>query len=701
VRTRSRLPRPLVPRLSQLQQVREALTSGTKPCVRGVARLWLLGVALLVAAWAAPSASADPVPQPLPFDPGTPCPTYGEQQVCTAEVQSFDSTPLDVDLTRPLSDGPGQRHPLIVMLHGFGNDKHEWQSTTNEGDGADKYHWNSHWFAQHGYYVLTYTARGFDSRSASGNEPPTPPGTSKQDPGNGRIRLKSRESEVRDTQYLSALVAQKFTDIDRDRVAVTGGSYGGGESWLQASQAEWTFPSERFGLPKLSLQVAVPKYPWTDLAYALAPNGHPGPVGAAPGDAPAYAGADPIYESAQGLPSSDTGDGNPIGVPKLSYIGGLSAEGQRSGAYERDTPPSDQAATEEGQIDVPAWLSRIGAGDPYADTDPVIRQIRRGLTEFRSAYYQDWSDQQRGRKVAVFSIQGWTDDLFPALESFRMFKYLKRLDPRWPVAVEVADVGHSRGQNKPETWHRLNAQAFQFLQSNINGSHDQQTTVASQPTTCANDGEPDHNDGSAQRLTSTTPEGLAHGRLTVGYPSGALTSASGDGDPNGPATDPVFGGVFDSVLFGNGNGCRTSTQPALTAYTAVSAPLNNATTYIGLGSVTLPYTFAGDTGTVNARVWDVAPDGTTLLMTRGTYRLTVPRYDAPAGSLRLPLFGNHWALSPGHKIRLDLTEVDQGTFRRSNVGGAFVFSKATLELPTRQSSEVGLSGETVPTGSTP
>ena len=81
----------------------------------------------------------------------------------------------------------------------------------------------------------------------------------------------------------------------------------------------------------------------------------------------------------------------------------------------------------------------------------MIRQIRRGLTEFRGAYYQDegWSQQRDGRKVAVFSIQGWTDDLFPAVESFRMFKYLKRLDPRWPVELALADVGHSRAQNKP------------------------------------------------------------------------------------------------------------------------------------------------------------------------------------------------------------------------------------------------------------
>ncbi|GAB3189421.1 hypothetical protein GCM10027259_60160 [Micromonospora palomenae] len=57
--------------------------------------------------------------------------------------------------------GTGDTHPLIVLLHGFGNDKHEWESTSDVADGADKYHWNNHWLAAHGYYVLTYTARGF------------------------------------------------------------------------------------------------------------------------------------------------------------------------------------------------------------------------------------------------------------------------------------------------------------------------------------------------------------------------------------------------------------------------------------------------------------------------------------------------------------------------------------------------------------
>ena len=112
-------------------------------------------------------------------------------------MASFDQTSLDVDLTLP-APGSGSRHPLIVMLHGFGNDKHEWESLTDEADpnNPDKWHWNSHWFATHGYYVLTYTARGFATGPAQGYEPATPPGTSRLTSPSATIHLKSKEFEV-------------------------------------------------------------------------------------------------------------------------------------------------------------------------------------------------------------------------------------------------------------------------------------------------------------------------------------------------------------------------------------------------------------------------------------------------------------------------------------------------------------------------
>jgi len=631
-----------------------------------------LGVLAALGALMLPAASASGTTLPSSF--GSSCPTespggsYGGVAICSGSVPSFDDAKLDVDVTQPMQ-GTGSSHPLIVMLHGFGNDKHEWESTNDEGDGADKHHWNNHWFAKHGYYVLSYTARGFsdDGPDEDANQPPTPGDSSgSEDPAHrGFLQLKSRDYEVRDTQWLAALVAATYPDVDPSEVAVTGGSYGGIESWLQASQATWTFPhAQDPTLPVLSLQVAVPKYPSTDLAYSLAPNGH--------GGGPALS---DLYESSQGRPDSDEGEGNPIGAPKESYIDGLYALGLSKGIFEPGTsvdPPFPCTYDNcEGPHPIPAWRARTAAGDPTPDSDPVIHQIRRGLTEFRAAYYQDegWTQQADGRKVAVFSIQGWTDDLFPAVESFRMFKYLKRLDTRWPVEVAVADVGHSRAQNKPDTWHRLNDQAFQWLQNNIGGSHEQRTGVSSEATVCG--------DGPAQLVNGTSPEGLANGRLALQYPAGGTVSPLGAADPNGPATDAIAGPIVQP-----GEECRQSDGPAVGGYTQYSAPLNQTVTYVGIGYVRVPYVWAGAaTGMLAARLFDVAPDGTELLMTRGVYRF---ENDPQTGELRVPFYGNHWRLEPGHRIRLDLTQVDSPTYRASNVPSSLQFpGGVTLVLPTR------------------
>jgi dienelactone hydrolase len=552
----------------------------------------------------ASSASATTLPQ---NDFPSSCPTassYGGMHICSGEVPSFDSAPLDVDVTQP-ARGTGTTHPLIIMLHGFGNNKHEWESTNDAGDGADKYHWNNHWFARHGYYVINYTARGFrDDGTDDSYQPNTPSGTSVSEP-DGTIRLKSRDWEIRDTQWLAALVAATYPDVDPNQIAVTGGSYGGIESWLQASQAQWTFPHDQDStLPELQLQVAVPKYPSTDLAYSLTPNGHGGgPDGT------------DLYESSQGQEDSDVGDGHPIGTGKLSYVTALYALGTTRGVFETGNslpPPSCTYGDCEGPISIPAWQVRAAAGDPYdtcqedpgwtdcyATEDAVVQQIRRGLTEFRGSYYQEegWDAQENGdRRVAVFSIQGWTDDLFPAVESFRQFKSLKRRNSDWPIEVAVADVGHSRAQNRPETWHRLNNQAWQWLQSNIQGSHDQHTTVSSQQTVCGGA-------TPAKDVTADTPEELANGTLTVHYPAGMTANPlSGGPDPNGPATDAIASEVIEP-----GEKCKHSDGPALGGYTAYSPPLKDETTTIGIGVVHVPYTaITGTTATLNVRLFDRA-----------------------------------------------------------------------------------------------
>jgi hypothetical protein len=528
-------------------------------------------------------------------------------------------------------------------------------------------------------------------------------------------------------------------------VAVTGGSYGGGESWLQASQADWTFPHDcsnpddvaprpalcppplnpapvafAHALPVLHLQVAVPKYPWTDLAYSLAPNGHPGSGGvrqsSLPGgycDVDQTLADDPCYSSSQGDPNSDTASGNPFGVLKESYTGLFFGYGHgvSNGTGFQEEDPCD---TPPAPASVDSWAAFADVvGEPY-DTgvdNPVGMQVRHGLTECRASYYQDegWKAQAAApRRVAIFSIQGWTDDLFTPVESFRQFKYLKSLDPLWPVAVALADVGHPRAKNNPDTWHFLNDQAWQFLQSQINGSHDEQTNVMSQETVCGQPSPPGQQPAPDpnQTMTARTPEALSQGTISIPFARGGMTNSTVP-DLNGPADDPLIDYAGGEILPSGGkHNCPPSAGPS--QYTAVSAPLTSDRTYIGLGSVTVPYTLIPDpvtpfpTAQLDARVWVVPagstlangspdcesgtpPPGCPLLITRGTYRIDAPTYDSTTGTIRIPFFGNHYRFHVGDAIRLDLTQYDAPYLRQSNVQSSIVIGPPTLTLPTRES----------------
>ena len=148
--------------------------------------------------------------------------------VCSGKIPSWDGVPLDTDLTLP--PGPVIPRPLLVMLHGYANDKTEWESASASSSNPDKDDYNTASFASRGYAVLTYTARGF--HGSCGQGPLTDPRCA-----HGWMHLADRRFEVRDTQYLAGLLADAGV-ADPQRVAVTGGSYGGGQSLLLAVQGD-------------------------------------------------------------------------------------------------------------------------------------------------------------------------------------------------------------------------------------------------------------------------------------------------------------------------------------------------------------------------------------------------------------------------------------------------------------------------------
>src|SRR2546421_842163 len=112
--------------------------------------LGLLALPMLALAFAV-TASAQGLPSPL----GTTCSQSASSSpvVCGGKVESFDGVPLDVDITLPSADITPR--PLIVMMHGYGGDKTEWESATPASSNPNFNDYNTAWFASRGYAVLT------------------------------------------------------------------------------------------------------------------------------------------------------------------------------------------------------------------------------------------------------------------------------------------------------------------------------------------------------------------------------------------------------------------------------------------------------------------------------------------------------------------------------------------------------------------
>src|SRR5689334_17045517 len=232
----------------------------------------LAAAAAACAALLAPAAaSAAP---PLPFghacDPQNGvvfCPTTTLDQ----RVASWDGVPLDVDVTLPATgDGP---FPTIVMSHGLGGSKVDFESADENGSKSTVYHYNNNFYAKRGYAVVNFTARGW------GNSCGSP--ASRTSPGcdRGWTHLDDQAFEAHDVQFLlGQLVDEGVTQPNA--IGATGISLGGGLTNSLAylknrvrtpdgALIPWKSPN---GTP-LHIAAAWARWGWADLAYALVPNG--------------------------------------------------------------------------------------------------------------------------------------------------------------------------------------------------------------------------------------------------------------------------------------------------------------------------------------------------------------------------------------------------------------------------------------------
>lgn len=556
------------------------------------------------------------------------CPTIDGGPGETVDgVPSFDGVPLDVDVTLPA--GGHAPYPTIVMLHGYGGEKTDFESADPAGDGSTTFHYNNDYFARQGYAVVNYTARGFGHSCGGG-----PTGNHSGACGRGYIRLADTRYEARDTQHLLGLLVDDGI-AKPSALGVTGISYGGGQSLELAylrdrirlpdgSFAPWRSPAGR----RLSIDAAWPRWPWSDLVDALLPNGR-------------------FLDTETAPPGQSL---EPVGVPIASYTAGLYALGKSSGYYCGDAPASFPCTIPDA--DLTTDFALVNAGEPPT---PLAKERLAEIYAHHQAYGLP------GTPAPLLIENGWTDDLFPPEQAIRVYNQAAGS----PVSLQLGDLGHSRGSNKPTVNRPFNEEGAAFFAHYLHGAAGGPAprSVAAYTQTCPAS-EPD-----GGPYTASDYGALSSGAVSFGSAASQLVTAAGD---------PLTSAQLDPIA-GTSDACKAvqSLDPAGSA--SYSMTTADGFTMLGLPTVTATIATLGEYGELDSMLFDVAPGGEEVLVSRGAYRLTANQ----SGRVTLQLHGNGYRFAPGHTAKLVLLGSDAPYLRPSNdTAFTVTVSDLTVTLPT-------------------
>jgi predicted acyl esterase len=561
--------------------------------------------------------------EPTPF--GHACKAQNGVRFCPTEtlaqrVPSWDGVPLDADVTLPaIGNGPW---PTIAMLHGWGTNKTEW-----ENNGVATY------FAQLGYAVLTYSARGW-ARSCGTEE------SRKETPAcdDGYTHMDDTRYEARDAQYLLGLLADEGI-ANPKQIGVMGGSYGGGAS------IELAYLKNRIRLPngqferwkspdgkRMKISAAYPIAPFSDLVDALAPNGRFLDTEVAP--------LEQSYE--------------PPGVQLESVSDALNEEGPYLGAFYAPEGTNKEA-------DLYRWGVLGAEGEPWtAEDEEEFHQIY--------DYHQAYGMPLAGKPAPLLIESGWTDELFPVEQALRVYNQIHAMGGY--VSLMFGDVGHAVASNKANTAAAFSQEAVKFFASKLKheGKAPKSGSVTAYTQTCpmsAPAGGP---------FTASEWSQLSTNTLSFGTSEAQTFTSTGASPALAAGFDPI---VQIETEGGNGNDCKetkSEIEPNSATYTMTSPGF----TLLGLPTISAHVATAGDYGQIDALLWDVLPSGQERLVTRGVYRLT----DNQTGAITFQLHGNGYEFAKGDTVKLELLGRDAPYYRASNYPFSVEVSDLSAVLPT-------------------
>jgi hypothetical protein len=551
-------------------------------CAAGVAALCLWGPAT---AAAAPSALGIDCTQA--GDGSYQCGSTSPRST----TETWDGMPIDVSVALPdpaeFGNGP---YPLVMVFHGWGQAKLAGQL--------------SH-YTDKGYAAFTMTDRGFyESCGNSGSVAADPDGCDGQ-----YIRMLDDRYEVRDAQFLAGeLVDEGWAQPTK--IAATGGSYGGGMSMALAALKDrmmrpdghlvpWTSPN---GTP-MSLAVATPLVPWSDLSYSLAPNGR-------------------VLDYLRDNPY----DPNHFGVMKPSIVNGLYFQGLTVG---RIAPVGELP-----DADMTGWLDIMNAGEPYQSNIAAADMLVE-TTKYHSSYYINHSEKPAPLLIA----NGFTDDIFPVDEALRFYNRTMAQYPAADIGMIFGDFGHQRAQSKAADLVAVFSLQDEWIDYYLAGTGTKPANnVVARTEVCPN------SSPSAGPYTAGDWASLAPGEITIEGGQADQTIETDGGSAEAANAFAVLGPGACAAAPG-------AKEPGTANYESSPAPAGGFT-LLGSPTVLADLEGAGAESAIAARLVDVAPDGTKRLVARQLYRPN------PSGYQVFQLHPGAWKFEEGHVARLELLAKD-------------------------------------------
>ena len=622
--------------------------------VSRIARRSMVGVLLagaVLSSGLVASASYGAGSGPRPF--GLSChPTQGVRY-CPGDVghrvASFDGVPLDVNVVLPPAPAHGNdapsndgHYPLVVELHGWAGAK---LGLDDNAGGFNEQRGGQYAFlptprdlAAAGMAVLTYSSRGF------GDSCGTPSSRSAPGCAQGWTHLADVRYEAHDTQYLAGLLADSGL-VDPRRIGVIGSSYGGLQALELSTLGDRTvLPSGSvvpWRSPKRHLRMHLASVTALDTASslvdALVPNGR-------------------WRDDPAGRSASEV---DPVGVPKLSWNAGLYGAGQAAGYI---APPGIDPSG-----DLTTSFLRMAAGDPEAD--PVALD---SLNEIAQWHEAAGVDVRGATPPPTLLVYGWTDSLFPVDQALRWVDRERSARPSAVVGQLYTDIGHPPAPNKPADRARVVARVTAWHEHYLLGRSSVPVVrgVEAWLHTCP------------VSARSTGPFrasswGSLHPRSVELRGAGGVVVGDAGDLASGRATDPVTG---DGI-------CAAQPAPVAAGTVVDSWNVRRSTVLLGAPTVRVPLQVTDDSsqapyvtgpagGTqLDARLWDVAPDGSALLLSRLLYR---PRTSGPQAFQLHPI---GYRVPAGHRLVLELRGSDAPYGRPSNEPFVIDVGSLRLSLP--------------------